>query len=866
MNNGIASPPWPGVGLSNAHEPARSEYPDNHRHSLRGHREWFRVGLACLVFTFPGALGLMQAQTNYAVLANDGAWTWFNDPRALLSNGLLYFSYNRFSDGRVVLSAFNPQTGGTSNLWTSSLTEQDDHDVAGLLRKQDGTMLAVYARHGDDQFFTYRLSNGTNPASASAWGGEQRASTGTNVATGLSYSNPFQLAGEGGRIYNFARYLNYNPTVFNSTDGGATWSPPQTLIQTGANDSIRPYVKYCSDYWQRLDFLYTDGHPDSLPTSLYHLYYQGGAFYQTDGTFLKTYGALPILHDAGERGSVIYQYSTGAQSDPNQWIPGARAWCWEIAYQTNGAPFCVFQTKVDNVTGTNWYDSRICYYYARWTGTNWQKRLIAQAGRPLYDAQPDYGGGVCLDPQDPATVYVATDAANPFDLSTTTKVPLGNHYEIWKGATTNGGLSFNWQAMTTNSTVDNLRPCIPRRFGGEPCVLWFRGTYTSYTSFSASIVGLFTTQPAPIPPTIAQNPSSITNAYVGENDAFAVQANGTPPLAYQWFCNRNPISTVANPSAATGSLSLTNVQLTDTGYYYVTVSNGVGAATSAVVQLMVHGYPAPSTNLNRTILRLQFVAAVAYVTPPADFQSGWQIMSLNSGPTLFNGATKVTVSPLGGATLMDRDRAVQGGYPLVTNHPPAMTTANLYNSFIFDYTPNVGTGLDVLIQNLTPNTVYGVNLWSFASSSPGRVSDWTEAISGRTIAHQYSSPGGLPTADYDATIGGLLISDANGQLDLQGVFDVISPAGSVDVFLNALELTANPLPCLLGAVVATDGNLSITAQAQYSGQTIVFQESPDLVNWHTASDGVNASQHGPIFRSEFPLNTNRQFYRVRIGP
>jgi autotransporter-associated beta strand protein len=433
------------------------------------------------------------AQTNFAVLAGDGAWTWFNDPRALFYNGTLYFGYVRASDGRSALNTFNLQSGQTSNLWTSSLTQTDDHDNAGLLAKQDGTLLAIYSRHQSDQFFTYRLSGSTNPVSAADWGAERTNNTGMTVGVGMTYANPLQLTNENGKIYNFGRYQNYNPNVFTSTNGGTNWSTPQLLIQTGSG-STRPYVKYCSDSSSRIDILYTDAHPDNYTNSLYHLYYQGGAFYKTDGTFLKNYSSLPILHDSGERGSVVYLYSDAASSDPNQWIATGRAWCWETAYQTNGAPVCVFSVKVDAVTGSAWSDARIYYYYARWTGTNWQKRFIAQAGRPLYNGQPDYAGGICLDPQNPNTIYLSTDAASPFDLSTTTNVPLGSHYEIWKGVTTDGGLTFSWQATTTNSTMDNLRPYIPRRNGGEPCVLWFRGTYTSYISFSTQVVGLFTTK------------------------------------------------------------------------------------------------------------------------------------------------------------------------------------------------------------------------------------------------------------------------------------------------------------------------------------------------------------------------------------
>jgi hypothetical protein len=832
-----------------------------------------RAALCVLGLALGGACVSLQAQTNFAVLANDGVWTWFNDPRALFNNGTLYFSYDRFSDGKTVLSTLNLQTGGVTNLWTSSLASQDDHNVAGLLPKQDGRMLAVYSRHGQDQFFCYRLSTSANPVSPSAWGAEQRNNTGTSVSSAMSYSNPFQLAAEGGKIYNFARYLNWNPNVFTSTDGGSTWSAPRIVIQTGTGGT-RPYVKYCSDYNQRLDFLYTDGHPDAIPTSLYHLYYQGGAFYKTDGTLVTTYANLPILHDSGQRGSVLYQYSTAAQSDPNQWILTGRAWCWEIAYQTNGAPVCVFQVKVDNVTGSNWYDARIYYYYARWTGTTWQKRFIAQAGRPLYNGQPDYGGGMALDPQDPNTIYIATDAANPFDLSTTVNVPLGNHYELWKGVTTNGGLSFTWKAVTTNSIVDNLRPYVPRRFGGEPCVLWFEGTYATYQSFNCSIVGLFTSAVpgALAAPTITSNPTSITNAAAGATETFTVQASGPQPLVYRWFYNSNAIPAVVNPSAATASLTLTNVQLANAGYYYVTVSNGLaaggGVATSAVAQLIVHAYSPPTTNVNLTVLQLEFVAAQNYVTPPARMQPGWQTMSLKTGPTNFTGGVKVTLSAIGGAALQDRDRVAQDNqgstYPLVANSPPTMTTANLYNSFIYDSTTTSGTGIDILIQNLTPNTPYGVNIWSWAASSGGRVENWREALSGSTIAYQYHTSASLPVADYDDTIGALLTSDASGQLDIQGTVDPTDSGASV--FLNALVITANPVPRIVSTAVATDRNLLTTAQAMYSGQTIIFQESPDLIHWQNASDGVNATTHGPIFRSEFPFSANKMFYRVVYQP
>ena len=283
----------------------------------------------------------MQAQTNFAVLTSDGAWTWFNDSRALFNNGALYFGYTRAADGRVVLSALDLPSGKVTNLWTSSLTQEAT------------TMSRVYWPNRTARCSPFIHATRTTsflptdfPPAPLRSRPPPRARTIHSHPHARRIRNhvhaPLSLTPESGRVYNFARYLNYNPNVFTSSDGGATWSTPQILIQTGTG-STRPYVKYCSDNNSRIDLIYTDAHPDNFTTSLYHLYYQGGSFLQSDGTFLKSFANLPILHDSVERGTVIYQYNDAAQTDFNQWIATGRAWCWEIGYQTNGNPVCVFR-------------------------------------------------------------------------------------------------------------------------------------------------------------------------------------------------------------------------------------------------------------------------------------------------------------------------------------------------------------------------------------------------------------------------------------------------------------------------------------------------------------------------------------------
>lgn len=466
-----------------------------------------------------------QAQTNVVVLASDGAWTWYNDPRALFHNGTLYAGYVRNADGRAALTAYTPGTGVATSLWSSSWVQADDHNNPALLPLEDGRLLALHARHSTEAKFYARVSTSTNPVASGDWAAEAAF---TNAAT-VSYQNPYRLATEPGRIFNFMRCINYNPTVTYSTNNGASWSGTTNLIRTGTG-SIRPYVKYTSDYTNRIDFLYTDGHPRDLTNSLYHAFYSNGAIRTTDGAVLKPWTNLPLLHDSGERGSVIYQYSTAAQTNPNVHIPTGRAWCWETVLDSNSWPVCVFTVQRDQVMGTNWSDDRIYYYRAWWTPADgWQKRFIAQAGRPLYTAEDDYAGGIALDPARPGTVYLSSNAGDPFDVTQTTNVPLrtDSRYRLYRGETTNNGLTFAWTLLSPEGAPnDYLRPYVPRFRGTNDAIVCFRGSYSTYTSYSAEVLALFgspqlvATNPPPPPVTnLAFLGQAVTDWHAGRNTA-----------------------------------------------------------------------------------------------------------------------------------------------------------------------------------------------------------------------------------------------------------------------------------------------------------------------------------------------------------
>jgi len=93
-----------------------------------------------------------------------------------------------------------------------------------------------------------------------------------------------------------------------------------------------------------------------------------------------------------------------------------------------------------------------------------------------------------------------------------------------------------------------------------------------------------------VPPFITTQPTNQVVA-MGDTVEFTVAAGGTPPFSYQWYFN----NTQAISGATNATLTLTNVQLTQAGWYKVLVANVCGSTNSANVLLTVDSCtPAPS--------------------------------------------------------------------------------------------------------------------------------------------------------------------------------------------------------------------------------------------------------------------------------
>lgn len=420
------------------------------------------------------------------VLNDDGGWCWFQDERALVVKDRLVFGSvaagraDASRRGMVEATSVDLATGTSTRFRLSATPVEkaeryDDHDTPAFVLRGDGRLVAVWAGHGYDNRILSRVSR--RPGDATAWS-DERAFV-PSPSSSVTYSNLHRLAGERGRIYDFFRGLDnrFKPSVAWSDDEGESWKTGGVVIDVPAAFRHRPYVKYASDGRDTVHLAYTEGHPRNFDNSLYHAFYRKGTLHRSDGSAIRPLGEG--LRDPVE-GTRIFQGDARNV-----------AWVTDLELDAQGRPFVAYSVQKDSAglpPGQGGADHR--YRLARWTGTQWDDREIAFAGSRLYPNEDDYTGGIALVPGDPSRVYISTDADPSTGAPLVSAADGKRHWEIFRGATTGGGPTWRWQAVTRDSTADNLRPIVPRTEGGDALLLWLRGRYRSYTDYDLEVVGL----------------------------------------------------------------------------------------------------------------------------------------------------------------------------------------------------------------------------------------------------------------------------------------------------------------------------------------------------------------------------------------
>jgi hypothetical protein len=248
---------------------------------------------------------------------------------------------------------------------------------------------------------------------------------------------------------------------------------------------VAGYYKYWGNGTDRIDFLGTEAHPRDNDNNLWHGYVQGGKIYNSTGTAIDTTAADKTGQDITSYTKV---FATGtAFQTPAGSVKMSHAWNADLVRYDDGTIAAIWTARANTTTDTNNNDLRLLY--ARYDGTTWKLTYLGKAGPKLYAAEQDYTGLGAVHPDDPHTIYIST-TFDPRD----DKTNLGKH-EIFQGTTCDNGATFTWTPLTARSTVDNLRPIVPKWDASHTALLWLRGTYTTAQIYSQSIVGVISTKP-----------------------------------------------------------------------------------------------------------------------------------------------------------------------------------------------------------------------------------------------------------------------------------------------------------------------------------------------------------------------------------
>jgi hypothetical protein len=250
-----------------------------------------------------------------------------------------------------------------------------------------------------------------------------------------------------------------------SDDCGRSWTYGGRLLR--GRNGYSPYLKYAFDGADTIHLIATDDHPRNYSNSVYHGFVRDGRVHLSDGT--------PRAELSGDTDTKVaaWDLTQVFRGDPDN-----VAWVIDLELDREKRPYLAFSVQKDGrglPTGQGGKDHR--YYYGRWDGSAWHVHEMAHAGTRLYPREDDYTGLVALDPNDPAVVYISTDADPMTGAPLVSSADRRRHYELFRGTSRDSGATWAWEPITANSTVDNLRPIVPKWDDPRSALVWMRGTY-----------------------------------------------------------------------------------------------------------------------------------------------------------------------------------------------------------------------------------------------------------------------------------------------------------------------------------------------------------------------------------------------------
>ncbi|HEY1661029.1 MAG TPA: immunoglobulin domain-containing protein [Verrucomicrobiae bacterium] len=306
------------------------------------------------------------------------------------------------------------------------------------------------------------------------------------------------------------------------------------------------------------------------------------------------------------------------------------------------------------------------------------------------------------------------------------------------------------------------------------------------------------------PPTISTQPQD-QSVLTGQNATFTASANGSAPLAYQWYYDE----TTALDGATNATLTITNAQASDIGGYSLTVTNANGSALSDTAELSVSDPTPPSIVAqpqSQTVLPGQSVTfnVEAGGTAPLSYQ--WYYDT----NILVTNATDSTLT----LTNVQADQA--GTYSvLVSNYVSEITSSNA-----------------VLFVNTNPIEPQFTAGPVSQTVLVGGIAGFTASVAGTAPITLQWNKNNVPISganSLDLTLTNVQLSDAGSY--------TLTASNSVGSAMSAAAI----LSVTPGGVPVANSEFDLTGFGRFAtGGGVLADTDPNYAKVYTATDFANA--------------------------
>jgi hypothetical protein len=383
----------------------------------------------------------------YTTIGDDGAWCWFQDPRAVRHVGDHDRTYTGWVShgGDIVVASYDHPSGAVTETTLHPEFQEDDHDAPTFYVDEEDRLLVFYTIHGGPDIH-YRRSE--DPESVASFGPERTI----DPSGGYTYPDPRQI---GDRLYLFYRNENGSVACVASDDDGRSWGDERELVTTDGRDwCVYSKISEVRDGAVDLGLTFAEAGGHHPHRSIRHARFDGDVLRTAEGAVVgdgesATFWDAPLVYDSDATGN--------------------DAWIWDCSV-AGGVPqlvYAVFESTDDHA-----------YRYARWTGDEWLDVPVADGGSYITEGNLEkyYSGGIFLDHDRDGVCYYS----------------VGDHggSTIVRADTDDGGDTWR-KTELSGEGVQNVRPVVPWNRHDDLPALWMRGSYTNYANeeYDTAIVG-----------------------------------------------------------------------------------------------------------------------------------------------------------------------------------------------------------------------------------------------------------------------------------------------------------------------------------------------------------------------------------------